>query len=315
MNDASANSSSPDPRRSDVRPPDGDYLDTRRSGGCRLLGRVTGNQLLGSMVRLTIEVPGWGGAQPGQFALVQAEPSRCFLARALSVSDQTDKTVSFLIAPIGEGTRELCGLAPGEPVWVLGPLGNGFDVDALVLSPGRAVIVAGGAGVAPFPLLLSRMVERYRALFPEPAGEQPGSPVAAGPEVLVLLGFRDTVQFQSATPVREAALVLGQSGLRCRLEVATEDGSRGPAERATDLLERHLQTGDRVAVCGPGAMLTAVWRVCSGVPDVETWFSLETNMACGVGSCHGCLVMLADGSGARVCHDGPVFSGKEVFGA
>jgi dihydroorotate dehydrogenase electron transfer subunit len=38
-------------------------------------------------------------------------------------------------------------------------------------------------------------------------------------------------------------------------------------------------------------------------------------MACGVGSCHGCAVPLADGSFARVCHDGPVFLGETVFGA
>ena len=107
---------------------------------------------------------------------------------------------------------------------------------------------------------------------------------------------------------------MGQAGLRCRLEVATEDGSRGPAEKVTDLLARHLLPGDRVAVCGPWAMSEAVWRVCSAVPDVQTWFSLETKMACGVGSCHGCVITLADGSHARVCHDGPVFRGEEVFG-
>ena len=145
-------------------------------------------------------------------------------------------------------------------------------------------------------------------------GEQPGSPVAAGPEVLVLLGFRDAVQLEGAVPLREAAVRMGQAGLRCRLEVATEDGSRGPAEKVTDLLRRHLQPGDRVAVCGPWAMSTAAWGVCSAVSDAQTWFSLETTMACGVGSCHGCVITLADGSQARVCHEGPVFRGEEVFG-
>jgi dihydroorotate dehydrogenase electron transfer subunit len=285
-----------------------------RAEGYRLLGEVVGNELLGAMVGLTVEVPGWRGARPGQFALLHAEPSRCFLAPALSVSDEAGARVSFLIAPVGGGTRELCGLAVGEPVWVLGPLGRGFDVDALVMSPGRAVIVAGGVGVAPFPLLLSWMAERYRALFPQPAGQQPGSPAAAGPEILVLLGFRDGVQFRGAAPLQQAALSMGQAGLRCRLEVATEDGSRGPAEKVTDLLERHLKPGDRLAVCGPRAMTEAVWRVCAAVSDVEAWFSLETNMACGVGSCHGCVITRADGSLAHVCHDGPVFSGKEVFG-
>ena len=32
------------------------------------------------------------------------------------------------------------------------------------------------------------------------------------------------------------------------------------------------------------------------------------------GSCHGCAVTLADGSFARVCHEGPVFSGDAIYG-
>ena len=61
-------------------------------------------------------------------------------------------------------------------------------------------------------------------------------------------------------------------------------------------------------------MSEAVWRLCAPVDGVDLWLSLETVMACGVGSCHGCVITLADGSYARVCHEGPVFTGKEVFG-
>jgi dihydroorotate dehydrogenase electron transfer subunit len=266
------------------------------------------------MVRLTVSAPGWRGADPGQFAILQAEPSRCFLGRALSISDEVGESVTFLVAPVGEGTRELSELAVNAAVWLLGPLGSGFDLDALVMSPGRAVIVAGGVGVAPFPLLLSRLALRYRGLLTAPPADQWDSRAAIGPEVLVLLGFRDSEQFQGSVPVREAVLRLGESGLRCRVEVAVEDGSRGPAEKVTDLLQRHVQRGDRVVACGPRAMMEAVWHVCRDVSDVEVWFSLETNMACGAGSCHGCVVTLAGGSYARVCHEGPVFAGREVFG-
>lgn len=296
--------------------PAGDMTDEAQQPlGHRALGSVLRAEPLGVMTRLEVEVPGWCSAEPGQFALLQAEPSGCFLARAISVADEAGGRVSFLVASVGEGTRELCALAEGDLVWVLGPLGKGFDVDALVTSPGRAVIVAGGVGVAPFPLLLTRMAQRYHALFPEPTGQEPGSPEAAGPEVLVLLGFRDVVQAEASAPLREVAARMGEAGLRCRVEVATEDGSRGPAEKVTDLLARHLRSGDRVAVCGPVPMAEAVWSICASVPDVDTWFSLETGMACGVGSCHGCLVTLADGSDARVCRDGPVFPGEAVFGA
>jgi dihydroorotate dehydrogenase electron transfer subunit len=285
-----------------------------RSGTARLNGRVVANDALGTLVRLVVDVPGWKSATPGQFALLQAELSRCFLGRAFSVAEETGERIAFLIAPIGRGTEELCALAPGAAVHVLGPLGWGFDVDALVLSPGRAVLVGGGVGVAPFPLLLARMSERYRVLSPRSSGAEPGSSVAERPEVLVLLGFRDAEQAKGAHLVQEAAALMGEAGLRCRLEIAVEDGSRGPAEKVTDLLARHLSSGDRVAVCGPDAMATAVWKMCASVTGVDAWFSLEANMACGVGSCHGCTVRLANGAYARVCHEGPVFTGREVFG-
>ncbi len=275
----------------------GRHLSMNGAGESRLRGRLIASEAVGLWRRLTLDVPGWPGSRPGQFALLQAEPSRCFLARAISVSDEKGERVSFIIAPVGDGTAELCGVAEGEHVWVLGPLGNGFDVDALVTSPGRVVVVAGGVGLAPFPLLLSRM-----------------SVAATVPEVMVLLGFRDAAQAEAAGVVQEAAVRMGEAGLRCRLEVATEDGSLGLAERVTDLLARHLRSGDRVVACGPEAMAKAVWQVCATVGEVRSWFSLETKMACGLGSCHGCVVTLADGSYARVCHEGPVFGGVEVFG-
>ena len=102
---------------------------------CRKRARVVGRDTLGGMTRLTLSVPGWVEARPGQFALLQAEGSECFLARALSVCSQSEETVSFLVAPIGKGTRELCGLTGESAVWVLGPLGNGFDLESLTGGP------------------------------------------------------------------------------------------------------------------------------------------------------------------------------------
>jgi dihydroorotate dehydrogenase electron transfer subunit len=266
------------------------------------------------MVRLTLEIPGWCGSRPGQFALLQAQSSRCFLARAFSISDEEDEKVSFIIAPVGEGTTELCALTPGEQAWVLGPLGNGFDVELLAAGQGRTVIVGGGVGLAPFPLLLSRMREHSVSSLAQSHGRRMDGTGTAGREVIVLLGFREARQAEGAAPVERALGMFDQGGTRSQIEIVTEDGSRGQAEKVTDTLSRRLRPDDRVVVCGPEAMAKAAWDTCSSVPGVETWFSLETKMACGVGSCHGCIISLADGSYARLCRDGPVFRGEEVFG-
>ncbi|MFH0915153.1 MAG: hypothetical protein V1912_01730 [bacterium] len=292
----------------------------------RVWGRVVGNEPLGSLVWLTIDVPGWRSARPGQFALLQSEPSRCFLARALSIADEVGERVSFLIAPVGEGTRELCGLEPGARVWVLGPLGNGFDMEEIACcaassSPSlsapssglpRLLIVAGGVGAAPFPFLLSRLVDRYA--LDRSSGTAAGAPAERFPEVVVLAGFRDASQARGAAPVIEAVCRLREAGSSSRFVMAAEDGSCGPAEKVTDLLARELRPGDRLVACGPSAMSVAVWSTCCQVADVQAWFSLEAGMACGVGSCHGCALTLADGSMVRVCRDGPVFFGARAFG-
>jgi dihydroorotate dehydrogenase electron transfer subunit len=276
-----------------------------------MAARVVARERLGGLLWLTVSVPGWSPASPGQFALLHAEPSSCFLPRAFSVAAQDGDRVSFLIAPVGVGTNELDALRADEPVWVTGPLGNGFaipDVRGLgepvrsAAAPGappRLVLVAGGVGAAPFSLFLDQWALR--------AGEDPG-------EVLVLLGFRDAFHAVGAAPAEGAAARLTAAGGDCSVEVCTEDGSRGPKMLVTELLAGHLRFDDRVLVCGPRPMMEAVWDVCRRARVERAWFSLETNMACGVGSCHGCAVTLADGSLARVCHEGPVFAGVSVYG-
>lgn len=288
------------------------------SGVCTW-GTVISRRLLGTLVWLTVQVPHWPGARPGQFVMLQSAVSRCYLGRPLSVADQEGETVSFLIAPVGPGTGELCKLVVGEQVWIVGPLGKGFDVEAMgwcTERPRRVVLVGGGVGIAPFPLLvrtLAAAVERPDCSVADPAStlnrvQRPQR------EVLLLAGFRDGQQAQGLLPLRQAAQSLMAKGVAHRLEVATEDGSLGSKERVSELLSRWIGPGDRLAVCGPHAMSEAVAAVCASVAEVEAWYSLETAMACGLGACHGCAVKLKDGSLVRACREGPVFSGELLFG-
>lgn len=289
----------------------------------RVPGRVVSHERLGGSLWLTITVPGWPGATPGQFALLQAGSSSCFLPRAFSVAAQDDERVSFLVAPVGTATKELETLRRDDPLWVTGPLGNGFDLAqvcaaatpavgaaaAQVVGDGegaglgaRLVIVAGGVGAAPFPLLLDSLTSQAKngCLMP--------------PEVLVLVGFRDGTQAKGSAPVEGAAARLRAAGGSCILELCTEDGSQGSRQLVTELFAARVRVGDRVVACGPRPMMEAVWRVCTEAQVDQAWFSLETAMACGVGSCHGCVVVLADGRLARVCREGPVFAGAAIFG-
>jgi dihydroorotate dehydrogenase electron transfer subunit len=52
--------------------------------------------------------------------------------------------------------------------------------------------------------------------------------------------------------------------------------------------------------------------------DVPCQLALEEYMACGVGGCAGCTVLVQTPAGPamkRVCVDGPVFESRDVFPA
>ena len=84
--------------------------------------------------------------QPGQFFMLEA-PGR-LLPRPMSLCLAPAGELAFLIDPIGEGTRALCELEPGDSLSILGPLGNGFRLEVE-----RPLLVGGGIGIAPLPYL------------------------------------------------------------------------------------------------------------------------------------------------------------------
>ena len=88
--------------------------------------------------------------------------------------------LGFLIDAIGPGTRALCALRPGDALTVLGPLGNGFDLDVE-----KPLLVGGGIGIAPFPYLSDCL----------------GAPPA-------VLGFRSAWHAEVAALVPNAEIVL-----------------------------------------------------------------------------------------------------------
>jgi NAD(P)H-flavin reductase len=84
--------------------------------------------------------------RPGQFFMLEA-PGR-LLPRPMSLCLAPPGELAFLVDPIGPGTRALCALERGDRLAVLGPLGNGFDLDVE-----QPLLVGGGIGVAPLPYL------------------------------------------------------------------------------------------------------------------------------------------------------------------
>jgi len=111
---------------------------------------VVATEAIGPYTLLRVERGTVDPGRPGQFFMLEA-PGR-LLPRPMSLALAPPGELAFLIDPIGPGTRALCTLALGDEVGVLGPLGNGFDLDVE-----RPLLVGGGIGVAPLPYLSERL--------------------------------------------------------------------------------------------------------------------------------------------------------------
>ncbi len=107
---------------------------------------VTANERIGPYTLLRLQRGGIDPGVPGQFFMLEA-PGRV-LPRPMSLCLAPEGELAFLIDPIGPGTKALCALSPGDRIHALGPLGNGFDLDVE-----RPLLVGGGIGIAPLPLL------------------------------------------------------------------------------------------------------------------------------------------------------------------
>jgi dihydroorotate dehydrogenase electron transfer subunit len=248
----------------------------------RRLSEVTARERYGPYVVLSCDDPDGPVPDPGQFYMLAAaerwgggDDERPFLPRAFSVLRQhPNGTLDFMLEDVGPGTRRLEELRPGDGLWLLGPLGQGFRRPR---DGRRPILVGGGVGAAPLAIWRD----------------------ALGAAALVLLGFRDEAHADGA------ALIPGA-------RVATDDGSVGHRGLVTDLLRFELGCDARAEVyaCGPPPMLEAVRALCAEV-GVPGQLALESGMACGYGACFGCVVPTKDGY-VRLCVDGPVLDAYDL---
>ena len=248
----------------------------------RRLLTVTGMDQFGSYRLLRVADPDGPEPRPGQFAMLAAaerwgggEDERPYLPRAFSIARRHAGECHFLLDDVGPGSRRLCELAAGEGLWALGPLGQGFTAPE---AGQRAILVGGGAGIAPLATLQDTLGER----------------------ATVLLGFRDRGRAAGAALLRDA-------------RVATDDGSVGHHGLLTDLLAAELErdAGAVVYACGPAPMLEAVRAMCAA-RAIPAQLALEAGMACGFGACFGCAVARRGGGYLRVCVEGPVVDASQL---
>ncbi len=220
-------------------------------------------------------------ARPGQFLSVYTKDASRLLPRPISIceTDPFGGRLRIVYRVAGAGTREFAGYRAGEPVTVMGPLGNGFPLDRRK----KAFLIGGGIGIPPM-LQLARELDC---------------------EKQIILGYRDHLfleeEFAPYGPV----------------SIATEDGSAGTRGNVLDAIRQQGLTAQVIYACGPTPMLRAV-KAYARENRMECFVSLEERMACGIGACLACVCGSTQVDGhshvhnKRICKDGPVFRAEEV---
>ena len=251
-------------------------------------------------------------ATPGSFAHLTCGPALP-MRRPLSIMRTSAEQgwVEFLYKVVGVGTRELSGLQPGMKISNLGPIGQGFTADT---ARRRSLLIGGGVGIPPM-IFLADKLRRQRGQF-DPfviMGSEVPFPFQPRPSRFIVPGIPDGVI--AAMPLLEdweipSRLTSLQGYAGCHEGYVTD-----LARTWLDALTPSQRDEVQIFTCGPTVMLEAVARLSAGY-DIPCQVSLEEFMACGVGGCAGCAVEVQTPTGTamkRVCVDGPVFAGNEVF--
>ncbi len=209
---------------------------------------------------------------PGQFVMVWLPGHE---EVPMSISDAGPDFIRISVANEGPTTAEFHKLKKGNMLFVRGPFGSGFSLDA-----GSYLLVCGGSGAAPL-IYAAKTISR---------------------------NSRRCIYLAGAKTKSEILFLEEARGMWAEVHVATEDGSAGHQGVATDLMKELLEKTQfgSILTCGPEQMMYRV--VKDGTSrGINVQASLERYMKCGFGICGSCVL---DPTGLRVCVDGPVFDGN-----
>ena len=219
--------------------------------------------------------------KPCQFCMLTATFKKSFdpfLKRPFGILFQKDDKIGLFIRNFGRGSSIIVkDIKESFKFDITYPLGNPFYP-----KKDKILLVAGGIGIA--GIFWAGVV--YKNL---------------GKKVKLLFGGRTEKDL-------EIRYFLEKYNLDTTYY--TEDGSFGKKGLVSQDLENYLDY--TWLVCGPKAMMKAIFELGKKLNKKDIFFSLDTYMACGIGVCLGCTIETKNGY-KRCCKEGPVFSIEELM--
>lgn len=247
---------------------------------------VSQEQLADGIFSMWIRTEAAKTAKPGQFISMYTNDGSKLLPRPISIceidAEKSQLRVVYRVTAEKTGTEQFSKMKEGDTLPIIGPLGNGFPLEA---GKGkRAFLMGGGIGVPPI-LELAKQLDC---------------------EKQIVMGYRNADTF-----LKEQ---FEENGI---VYVSTEDGSVGTKGNVMDAIRENALQADIIYACGPTPMLRAIKQYAEE-NNIECYISLEERMACGIGACLACVCQSKEKdhhsnvNNKRICKDGPVFLSTEV---
>jgi anaerobic sulfite reductase subunit B len=224
-----------------------------------------------------------GSVKPGQFFEVSVPR---YGEAPISVSGIGEGYVDLTIRRIGRVTGEIFENGVGSSLFLRGPYGNGFDLEAF--RGKELVVIAGGTGVSP----VRGVIEHF---FRHPEGCK---------SLTAILGFKtpDDILFSEDIARWKTAMNIiltvdcAPNDTVCQIGLVTK--------YIPQLRFENIQNAAAVIVGPPPMMRFSVQGLLGiGMAEDAIWISQERKMCCGLGKCGHCKI-----GSTYVCLDGPVFN-------
>ena len=218
---------------------------------------VSQEQLADGIFSMWIQTEAAKTARPGQFISMYTNDGSKLLPRPISICEIDTETsklrVVYRVTAEKTGTEQFSKMKEGDTLPIIGPLGNGFPLEA---GKGkRAFLMGGGIGVPPI-LELAKQLDC---------------------EKQIIMGYRDADTFLKEQFEENGTVY-----------ISTEDGSVGTKGNVMDAIRENGLEADIIYACGPTPMLRAIKQYAEE-QGIECYISLEERMACGIGACLACV--------------------------